>query len=548
MKCKKCGRQFEGSFCPDCGMPADGIRTCPECGRNTDYGDRFCPACGHDFESNAKALKGTDGDGGKQTLPSTPPQKPERPVASATAFPFSEDVSFATILSTAVALAMLPFIVAIFFINSGITTTDTIMLVSFVAISLAAATAIPVVLHKKFSYGTWAYSRFRKVKENAPEATVNGVAIPKAGFMAATAIALCILLAVVCFLLYSATFNLVVPIAFGVLMAAFAIGVLIMYIKTWRKDNMLKQVCMAYYGNEKFKNKDKCVLTNAQVAGELKNYEDAWDNYLLYPSRQKAYEREAVFTAGNAKRTLLLRKILPAVASILLPAAISVALTAACVPYVNNPFRADKIAMLSVGMRVSESDSLSTGIRKYTADTLFAMIGEPYETEGDGAVRTLKYYSDNYRRLLEESAKYAADGVQDFDDLEAALELEQKLAAEKFAYIEIETGQKKNAGGNDEIVTSIYFDPEHMRDDYETGSALYVNVTFAEIEQYAATGTIIAEVKYSDGSIWKGYAAARVDDGDTQTTGGTVSLVWTDPYAFEEHRTTATVTEAEQDN
>ena len=548
MKCKKCGREFEGSFCPGCGTPAAGIKTCPECGRNTDGGDRFRPACGFDFEGAAKALNGANG--GKQAPPAAPPQKPEKPVASATVFPFSEDVSFASMLSITIVLAMLPFIVAMFFINSGITTTDTLMLVSFAAISLAAAVAIPIVLHKKFSYGTWAYSRLKRLKdkENAPEAPVNDVAIPKTIFMAASALAMCILLAGVCFLLYSATFNLVVPIAFGVLMAAFAIIALIIYIKTWRKDDILKQVCIAYYGSEKFKNKDKCVLTNAQVAGELKNYEDAWDNYLLYPSRQKAYEREAVFTAGNAKRTLLLRKILPAAASILLPVAISVTLTAVCVPFVNNPFRADKIAMLSIGMRVSESDSLSPGIRKYTADTLFAMIGEPCETDGDKAPRTLKWYSDNYRKLLEESAKFTADSVQDFDDLEAALELEQKLATEKFGYIEIETGLEQSTSGDKEIVTSIYFDPDHMRDDYETGGTLNVNVTFAEIEQHAVTGTVIAEVKYSDGSIWKGYVAARLDDGSTQTIGETVTLVWTDPYAFEEHRATATVTEAEHDD
>lgn len=48
MKCKNCGNEYEGNFCPACGTPAEKStlvpRTCAKCGNQ--YEGNFCPACG----------------------------------------------------------------------------------------------------------------------------------------------------------------------------------------------------------------------------------------------------------------------------------------------------------------------------------------------------------------------------------------------------------------------------------------------------------------------------------------------------------------------
>ena len=45
-KCGKCGAEFEGKFCPECGAKWQEKRVCPECGNELREGVRFCPECG----------------------------------------------------------------------------------------------------------------------------------------------------------------------------------------------------------------------------------------------------------------------------------------------------------------------------------------------------------------------------------------------------------------------------------------------------------------------------------------------------------------------
>ncbi len=50
-KCKKCGTEFEGKFCPECGekwqeQPRD-EKICPHCGSPVNVSAKFCPECGY---------------------------------------------------------------------------------------------------------------------------------------------------------------------------------------------------------------------------------------------------------------------------------------------------------------------------------------------------------------------------------------------------------------------------------------------------------------------------------------------------------------------
>ncbi len=66
MRCPKCGNEYEGKFCPECGLAADYKVFCPKCG--TQHNRKFCPECG----TPAPDL------GQTQQRPQQPPQ-PQQP-------------------------------------------------------------------------------------------------------------------------------------------------------------------------------------------------------------------------------------------------------------------------------------------------------------------------------------------------------------------------------------------------------------------------------------------------------------------------------------
>lgn len=50
MKCPKCGCEFEGNFCPNCGTVAGEVTHCPVCGKERANNERFCSGCGFAYE------------------------------------------------------------------------------------------------------------------------------------------------------------------------------------------------------------------------------------------------------------------------------------------------------------------------------------------------------------------------------------------------------------------------------------------------------------------------------------------------------------------
>lgn len=51
MKCSKCGYEYEGKFCPECGQSAPGTKTrCKNCG--TEFEGKFCTNCGQSVDAN----------------------------------------------------------------------------------------------------------------------------------------------------------------------------------------------------------------------------------------------------------------------------------------------------------------------------------------------------------------------------------------------------------------------------------------------------------------------------------------------------------------
>ena len=54
-KCFKCGAEFDGVFCPQCGTKYEKENTCPNCQSVVDGGVKFCNYCGYQFEQTATA-------------------------------------------------------------------------------------------------------------------------------------------------------------------------------------------------------------------------------------------------------------------------------------------------------------------------------------------------------------------------------------------------------------------------------------------------------------------------------------------------------------
>lgn len=59
MKCVKCGQEFSGKFCPNCGTAVCLDNKCPNCGKARSADERFCSGCGYSFVENVNDAKET---------------------------------------------------------------------------------------------------------------------------------------------------------------------------------------------------------------------------------------------------------------------------------------------------------------------------------------------------------------------------------------------------------------------------------------------------------------------------------------------------------
>ncbi|MCH5165366.1 MAG: zinc ribbon domain-containing protein [Clostridiales bacterium] len=55
--CKKCGAEFEGKFCPECGTSL--VPRCPACGAEAKEGEKFCSNCGAAMDGSQPAASAT---------------------------------------------------------------------------------------------------------------------------------------------------------------------------------------------------------------------------------------------------------------------------------------------------------------------------------------------------------------------------------------------------------------------------------------------------------------------------------------------------------
>ncbi len=58
-KCAKCGTEFEGKFCPECGTAVSGKSVCPRCGNELKKGAKFCSNCGCNLNEQVRPTTNT---------------------------------------------------------------------------------------------------------------------------------------------------------------------------------------------------------------------------------------------------------------------------------------------------------------------------------------------------------------------------------------------------------------------------------------------------------------------------------------------------------
>lgn len=61
-KCSKCGTEFEGKFCPECGTKYEATKICSVCGAQQKAAAKFCTECGSEFEKATESVSDTDID------------------------------------------------------------------------------------------------------------------------------------------------------------------------------------------------------------------------------------------------------------------------------------------------------------------------------------------------------------------------------------------------------------------------------------------------------------------------------------------------------
>ena len=293
MKCKKCGKQFEGAFCPECGTPADDGRTiCPRCGNRCGPDEKFCSKCGHrlpaddpfdEFGTTADARESTGAEAA-----GAPPKPMERPKPSpliaglGTSFPFSN----MTMLPLTILLVGYTLVMIFSGSTTYVTTRDVISFAVGPVILTAIMTGIIYLIYRYFPWVPHGHKdllksfKQRRAAPNAPFKTHRKM-------LRAMTVLSPAILAAICVALYFATKNIGAPFAFLALFAAMFVFGMILGRADGRKKETRKLNNMALYGNEKPDKNAKTVVTNGEVADAVYRYEEEWKTTCCTEQRQR---------------------------------------------------------------------------------------------------------------------------------------------------------------------------------------------------------------------------------------------------------------------
>ena len=212
--------------------------------------------------------------------------------------------------------------------------------------------------------------------------------------------------------------------------------------------------------------------------------------------------------AGVAVKKFFRKKQVRTAIVVVLIAAVLLAILIPTISFFSNKFRIGVVEKINLG------DS-----REQVLD----LLGEPYNYKEGSSF--FEYYSDNYRKLLEQNDSFDPDDIEDWNDFgdafDEALELEQKLQTEEYQYISV-------SFDSDGGVSAVFLDT--ARSEQNTGKKALKSYSLLNETVYAYAETeLFYTAEYTDGSYYMG----KTPDSVNATEVGNLMIQWKDRYGNE---------------
>ena len=223
--------------------------------------------------------------------------------------------------------------------------------------------------------------------------------------------------------------------------------------------------------------------------------------------------------AGVAVKKFFRQKQVRTAIVVVLIAAVLLAILIPTISFFSNKFRIGVVEKINLG------DS-----REQVLD----LLGEPYNYKEGSSF--FEYYSDNYRKLLEQNDSFDPDDIEDWNDFgdafDEALELEQKLQTEEYQYISV-------SFDSDGGVSSVFLDTARCEQNTEKKTLKSYSLLNETVYAYAET-ELFYTAEYTDGSYYMGATPDSVN----ATEVGNLMIQWKDRYGNECSYPVEVVTEA----
>ncbi len=554
MKCSNCGSEFQGNFCPVCGFRVAEVEQCPVCGFPRSGSESFCPHCGFNYAAYTAVPPAPAPFTPAQPQPvQTQPMQPQpvqtpiardkrgRPVLPDILRAF--DFRFALVSCMSGFIAMLYFFAT--FLMQMLTYPTANDYLFALAISLAAEVACflyAMFLGKPEMWRQRSIRRFEKKGNKPYRYPAYWVAVSLAGILIVVVyvVLMVVLYAIIgavtgmdalsIFIdgLFSMTAHVQIhPLTWVGVVLFFALAVLFFGIEFVRQSKYKKRFQKAYCGKAASAGGKKSAVTYAQVGKALSDYRIAWEQYWLAPRRKKCESRDVALSGVEMTAIVGLRtKILPSVFGVLMAIVMFASMFAPTL-FSRNIFRADKLALVEVGMTEEEVEK---------------RFGSPYRGETDDMTSSdlvWKYYDADYMKLLEKNDNFDIGDIQDEEDPEGAFEDSAALETKPFRYVEVtfSVSETEDEYGNfveETTVQSILYDARRTRQHAGTGKKAVESQQILTAEVVLGTNSVnlVCEIVCEDGSFFKGMpASARLAYDETADEAGKeVEVEWNDPF------------------
>ncbi len=494
-KCTKCGVEFEGKFCPECGTAAVEPKV-------------------------------------PQVAP-TPPEKKEKPNKSTKTGTVNVIESYVgnrqKFIAVTTFFAVLAVILAIFILPANLppTTEKTplILLERYFILLLCpivAAVTVFLFLSKKTI-------RF-DMKKSLPSGKDKLFGLPC--MLSVIAVALLIIKVFV-------KFDDSIPVSLRMIVFFPIIVVPLVFTASLQKmSGILKPLYAPFFGTDKPDVTSQC-KTLEEVDAAAHTYFTALNESLAYPVKVEEYKYElSCYNKGKEQKKLpkalffvAANKILAAVCAVLMVA--SIVVTVLVPAALSDPFRKKNYEMITVG---DSKDVVSLVLGEAFVDPILGSLDTtPVEKQA-----TFEYYSDNYMNIVDKMIKLEekAEKLLKQDDpdekkieklAEEIADLAAKMEKLVFSQITVTFASDGSEEGNFTTVASLKKE-FHYQGTNDTEKEPTVTLSATSAEEGTVVSDIVYQTNYSNGNYAMAaipqYAYSEVDF----ATAGTYTLKWQDLF------------------